>query len=297
MAPPSVRNQAVDAQRLYDDRAARYDDSWHPRFAGHVVELADLQPGEHVLDLACGTGLVSYLASHQVGPLGMVTGTDISSGMLAAARAKKSSHPLHNVEFYQHSITDLDSLSELRGKLFDVITCASALVLLANPAEALRQWYSYLKTGGRVIADVTHPQSQLPLITSERVGRTLGKPVPFYRIDFQGPDDLRKIMQAAGLQVVDIKLISQLTIDGREDIDSYLADLDNPRIEHVYDVSDADEQFDRTIDARSMTDLAVADSRPQARKLFREEWARLANASGKIEEVDGVFVGIGRKAQ
>ncbi|KAK5120034.1 hypothetical protein LTR85_007111 [Meristemomyces frigidus] len=296
MAATSARHQASDAQNLYDNRAPVYDDSWHPRFARHIVKFAQLQPGEHVLDLACGTGLVSYPASKAVGPEGSVTGIDISSGMLAQAEAKKSSHSHSNVEFYQHSITDLDSMPELKGKTFDAITCASALVLLEHPAEALKQWASYLKPGGRLITDATHPRSQLALITFERVGRALGKPVPFYRIDFQKPDDLRSIMEGAGLQV-DVKLISQLDIDGKEDLESYLEDFNNPRIERLYSVDDADEKFDRIIDTWSMADLAVPDMRQQARKLFKEEWAKLADADGKVKAVDGVFVGIGRKAQ
>ena len=83
------RNQAADAQELYDDRSIKYDDSHHPRFARHMVELANPRAGERVLDLACGTGLVSYPASTAVGPSGEVIGVDISSGMLRQAEAKK----------------------------------------------------------------------------------------------------------------------------------------------------------------------------------------------------------------
>ncbi|KAK4543127.1 hypothetical protein LTR36_005904 [Oleoguttula mirabilis] len=297
MAAPSIRHQANDAQNLFDNRASRYDDSWHPRFARHMVELAQLRPGEHVLDLACGTGLVSYPASSAVGPAGTVMGVDISSGMLAQAKAKWSSDAHNNVEFHQHSITGLDSLPELKGKRFDVIICASALVLLEHPAEALKQWVSYLEPGGRLITDVTHPQSQLPFIAFERVGHALGKPVPYYRTSFRGPNDLRFIMEAAGLQVADVDLVSQMDIDGKDDLQSYLQDSDNPRIERTFDVEDADAMFDQNIDTWPMTDLAVPGLKLQARKLFEEEWAKLADATGKIREVDGVFVGIGRKPQ
>lgn len=53
-----------------------------------MVELAQLQPGENVLDLACGTGLVSFPASQVVGQSGSVVGIDISSGMLDQAKKR-----------------------------------------------------------------------------------------------------------------------------------------------------------------------------------------------------------------
>lgn len=171
--------QAEDAQRLYDGRGVKYDDSFHPRFARHMVELIQPQAGEHVLDLACGTGLVSYPASIAVGPSGSVTGVDISRGMLAEAETKRSMHRPPNVTFHRHSITELDSLAALRGRQFDVITCCSALVLFPYPGDVLKHWVPYLKSGGRLIVDVTHPQNLTAGIICEKVGNLLSRPVPW----------------------------------------------------------------------------------------------------------------------
>lgn len=295
MSSSAGRDQASDAKHLYDERAVHYDDSWHPRFARHIVELAKLRPGEHVLDLACGTGLVSYLASEAVGFSGSVTGVDISNGMLAQAREKKTRRAGANVDFYQHSITELASLPAVAGRKFDAITCASALVLLEHPADALKEWTSYLKSGGRLLTDVTHPQSQISFITLERVGHTLGRPLPFYRTPFRHPDDLRTIMEAAGLKDIEMKIISQNTISGTEDLKDYVTDLYNPRIEHVFEIEDADRLFEKYVTGWSASNLASEHIRDKARQLFREEWKKLADAQGKIKEVDAVFVGIGFK--
>ena len=57
--------QASDAQSLYDARSTEYDDSWHPRFARHILELAKPQAGEYVLDLACGWGRHTRYLAHR----------------------------------------------------------------------------------------------------------------------------------------------------------------------------------------------------------------------------------------
>lgn len=69
-------------------RAPTYEEgnSYHPAHAARVVELAALQPGERVLDVGCGTGLVTLPAARAVGPSGKVTGVDLSDGMIHQAR-------------------------------------------------------------------------------------------------------------------------------------------------------------------------------------------------------------------
>lgn len=290
----AVRDQVKDAQQLYDERAARYDDSWHPRFARHMVELVGVKAGDHILDLACGTGLVSYAAAQAVGPKGSVTGLDVSSGMLAQAKSKKGSGH-ENVRLFQHSITDLDSLQDLRGKTFDIVICASALVLLQHPGEAIKQWAKYLKPGGQLITDVTHPESQISHITFERVGRALDLPLPWYRVPFQAPTDLSALLKAAGLDVIESRFISQTQIDGREDLEAYCSDLERPRFVNIYTVGDASVMFDKHIHHWTVSGLADPQVQSEAREVFREEWVKLADTRGNIKEVDGVFVTIGRK--
>lgn len=164
------RNQVKYTQDLYDVRAKTYDASFHKRFSSHLVQLANPQPGESLLGLACGTGLVTFSTSKLVGKPGYVTGIDVSTGMLAEARAKLEAHPLGNFRLVQHSITDLGSLHELEGRLFDRIACASALVLLPQPEAALRQWMKCLKPCSRLIIGATHPRALLPGMVLERVG-------------------------------------------------------------------------------------------------------------------------------
>ncbi|WPG97272.1 Hypothetical protein R9X50_00004600 [Acrodontium crateriforme] len=289
------RDQASDAQFLYDERSVRYDKSWHPRFAKHMIELINLKPGETVLDLACGTGLVSLQAAKIVGPSGSVVGIDISSGMLAQAEKKMSTEAAHdNVRFIRHSITDLESVVELKEKKFDVITCASALVLFQRPAIALKQWTRYLKPRGRLIVDATHPMSQISGIVFERVGNQLGNPIPSYRLPFQKPEDLEVIMKDAGLEDVSTRLVAQLDIQGTEALSDYVWKENETRVENVYHVDDWEDVFEKGIRTNWLHHLAVDEaSKEKAKKLFKEEWTNVADSEGKIYEVDGVFVGIG----
>lgn len=291
-----VRDQARDAQDLYDGRSSTYDCTWHPRFARHIVELAKVRPGEEVLDLACGTGLVTFPASSAIGSSGSVIGIDISSGMLAEAEIKKSAHSLENVTLYRHSVTNLDSLDALKKRKFDLITCASALVLLERPGQALKKWASYLKPGGRLVVDVTHPQNLTSGIVFEKVGQIIGRPLPWNRLNFQKPDDLQGAMEAAGLQHVEVKFLSQQDIDGTELLEDYIRpSLFSPKVLREHDIADAERIFDEQIDTIPMRNIASsAEVREKARAVFRSEWAKCANADGKVQEIDGVFVGIGR---
>ncbi|GAB7335000.1 hypothetical protein MBLNU13_g06866t1 [Cladosporium sp. NU13] len=288
------RDQAKDAQDLYDGRAAIYDDSWHGRFSSHVVQLLNLKPGERVLDLACGTGLVTFKAANRVGPSGHVVGVDISTGMLAQAHAKLQGHTLNNVQFHNHSITELDSLPELEEHTFDAITCASALVLLPQPEAAIIQWAKYLKPGGRLITDATHPRVLLPGMVLERVGRTLNLPVPSYREPFQGPGDLARIMRTAGLLDVEVLRISQLkSRDGSDDIRSFLAGSQQPLVAKTYAAADAAAVFENQVGSPFGACMADEPLRSEARILFEREWASLADTHGVLTEIDEVFVGVG----
>lgn len=290
------RNQAQDAQDLYDDRSDKYDDSHHPRFARHMVELVEPQPGEHVLDLACGTGLVTFPASKAVGESGSVIGVDLSTGMLAQAEAKLAKHEPRNVAFFTHSMADLDSLEALKGKQFDVITCCSALVLLEHPEEALKHWTTFLKPKGRLIVDATHPQNTTTGVVFEKVGNILGRPLPWYRLNFQKPEDLQTKMEAAGLHNIDIKLLSQLGGDSDKLEDFVRSSFKDVKVHKEFDIGDADRIFDEQVDKTPMKSLASPpEVREKAREVFKEEWKEAANADGKVQEIDGIWVGIGWK--
>lgn len=75
-------------EQKFQARCADYDQkgSYHYKVASELVEGAGLQPGWSVLDVACGTGLATFLAASEVGQTGSVLGVDLSSGMVEEAR-------------------------------------------------------------------------------------------------------------------------------------------------------------------------------------------------------------------
>ncbi len=86
----------------WDQAAGFYERYWQQQLEpaqSQLLEMADLRIGERVLDVACGTGLVTFRAAAGVGAKGEVIGTDISVSMVGLARQVAAQHHVRNVTF------------------------------------------------------------------------------------------------------------------------------------------------------------------------------------------------------
>jgi len=108
-------------------------------WAPELVELAALQPGESVLDLACGTGVVARLVAPRVGTTGQVIGVDLNAGMLAVARALPAPSG-SAIDWVQGSATAL----ELPDRSIDVVLCQQGLQFFPEKLAALREMHRVL---------------------------------------------------------------------------------------------------------------------------------------------------------
>lgn len=114
-----------------------------------VLETADLQPGEDVVDVACGTGLVTLRAAASVAPTGRVLASDLSSKMVAELERRTRAGGLTNVDVECRSADDLGG-----DRDFDVALCSLGLMYVPDPARAARELHRVLRPGGRVVASV-----------------------------------------------------------------------------------------------------------------------------------------------
>jgi ubiquinone/menaquinone biosynthesis C-methylase UbiE len=137
----------------WDKASAFYEDSWSKQLEpaqNRLMEMADLKPGEKVLDMACGTGLVSFRAAELVGPTGSVLGTDISENMVKAATEVAKANNITNITFERRDTEDL----QLDDNNFDVALDSLGLMYYPVPLKACEEMGNALKSGGRVVAAV-----------------------------------------------------------------------------------------------------------------------------------------------
>ena len=133
----------------WDAAAPYYEEGWAPRLAkaqATLVELADLHVGQAVLELACGSGIVTRQIAAAVGDSGRVLATDLSQKMVDAAEALG----LANVRAARMNAEAL----EVGDAEFDRALCALGLMYVPDPLRALREMRRALRPGGRAVATV-----------------------------------------------------------------------------------------------------------------------------------------------
>lgn len=170
--------------------------------AQDLVEVAALQPGERVLDVACGTGVVTRLAAERVGSTGRVAGSDVNPGMLAVARA---SAPRDAPITWYETGAEAMPLSDAD---FDVVLCQMGLQFFSNKPAALREMARVLAPGGRLVLNVPGPTPELLSIMADALGRHVAPPLAsFVHVVFSLHDEaeLRDLLTAAGFSDVEVR--------------------------------------------------------------------------------------------
>ncbi len=141
-------------QRYGWDKAAEYyENCWQAQLKpAHdlLMKVSNIQHNEHIIDIAAGTGLITFRMAEKIGPSGHILATDISDEMVNISSKLAKDKGFNNIQFKrmdaEHLLCDDNS--------FDLATCALGLMYFPDPDAALAEMYRTLKPGGRAVAAV-----------------------------------------------------------------------------------------------------------------------------------------------
>ena len=191
-------------ERAADDWAAEAE----RREAGPAGRAADwmladvaLEPGERVLELACGAGDVGLRAADLVGPDGGVLCTDFAEPMVELVRERAKALPQVEARTLDAEDPDID-------ERFDVVLCRLGYMLMPDPGKAVRASHDLLEPGGRLALAVWAEGERNPWLSLlfEAVMGTLGAPPPAPGTPgpfaLGDPDRVRSLLEAAGFEAI-----------------------------------------------------------------------------------------------
>ena len=125
-------------------------DLWYGEVTRQMLDAAQVQPGQRILDVAAGAGEPAVSAAERVGPSGYVLATDISEGIVELALQVARERGLKQIETRAMDGEKLD----LPDASFDTVLCRLGLMYMPHPVTALREWHRALKPGGWVAVAV-----------------------------------------------------------------------------------------------------------------------------------------------
>jgi ubiquinone/menaquinone biosynthesis C-methylase UbiE len=173
--------------------------------AADLMQTAALRTGEHVVDVACGTGVVARMAAQRVGPTGRVVGVDPNPGMLQVASSLPPPAGAATIEWRQGGAEALP----LPDESFDFVLCQLGLMFVGDRAAALREIYRVLSQGGRVAMNVPGPMPRLFEIFDDALARHIGTGVSrFVRVVFSlsDADELKGLLRDAGFREISVDI-------------------------------------------------------------------------------------------
>ncbi|KAI5914725.1 methyltransferase domain-containing protein [Thauera sp. 2A1] len=223
--------------------AARYADGAHLRaeLADALLAAAGLAPGQRVLDLASGPGLLALRAAALVQPEGEVLATDIAEGMLAeGARRHPHASGLH------FAAADAEHLCLADGSV-DRVLAGLALFMFPHPEQALAEIRRVLAPGGSVTLSVWAERDAVPLIACAQacIARLLPAPKvarpSVFR--FGAPEVLEALLRQAGFDTVHIQACDfTCRFDSAEDYWQAFLDLAGGAAESLARLPEATQQ-------------------------------------------------------
>jgi enediyne biosynthesis protein CalE5 len=247
----------------------RWHDVLEAEAAGQVVsrklvELADVGPGDAVLDVATGYGEPALTAARAVLPGGYVMATDISPNLLAFGRERARRAGLDNVEFRE---SDAETL-EFPDETFDAVLSRQGLQFLPDVAGTLKRLNSVLRSGGRLAAAVWGPP--------DTVQFALPIPIILRELNLPPPLPGRPGPFALG----NAQLLAQLVADAG------FRSIETGTVTAIYETASAEDltQWIRDV-APPIARLTVGQSPEVASRVWRQVtagWTPLLTIKGRV---------------
>ena len=174
-------------------------------WASYLVQSANVQPGECVLDVACGTGIVARHVAPRVGPQGIVIGLDLDQDKINVARVAAEREGLA-IEWHTGPAERLP----FSDGNFDLIVCQFGLMFFTDQHAALTEMYRVLRMGGRLALSVWQSLEREPFYqTLDEVSRRhLGKSSVGAVFSLGDADVVRRLLTDTGFQDVEIESVS-----------------------------------------------------------------------------------------
>ena len=206
----------------WDLAAGDYERLWQAQLGPAQADLlarVALRAGEGVVDVACGTGLVSFAAAEAVGATGRVLGVDISGAMVEAAQRLADARAVGHAAFARLDAEALD----LADAGFDAALCALGLMYVPDPARAVRELCRVVRPGGRIGVAVWGERSRcgwaavFPIVDAEVASEVC----PLF-FGLGSGDALLRVCADAGLVEIELRRIATTLVydDGEEACDA-----------------------------------------------------------------------------
>jgi ubiquinone/menaquinone biosynthesis C-methylase UbiE len=180
------------------------------KWAKDLVDRAQPNAGDAVLDIACGTGVVTRLAAKKAGQ-GQVTGLDLNAAMLAVARNVTDEGT--SIRWIEGSALDLP----FPPGSFEVVLCQLGVQFFPDQGRALREMRRVLKDAGRAAMSVYSPIERTPGAHAfvQALDEVLGADASRIKRSehsFESPAQLETLLKQAGFQAVDVQIVGQTIV-------------------------------------------------------------------------------------
>lgn len=235
MTPLDASPEPARVLRMFDGIAGSYDRlndlmtaGLHHRWRELAVMVARVGPGCSALDVCCGTGDLAFALRRAIGPEGRVVGVDVSEEMLEVARAKCGRNQLY-VEFERADVLALPfpgapgNAGAARPAGFDACTVGFGIRNVPDIVGAFSEMRRVCRPGGRVVClEITQPA--IPVFKEfyalwfrhivPVLGRLAARDATAYTylpasvLRFPGPEELKRLMEQAGLRNVRYEILA-----------------------------------------------------------------------------------------